>query len=53
MADIHELDAVVALLYGLDEKQLVHVFETFHEGWDCQDRLDATLKPFHAWRARA
>lgn len=30
---ICELDAVVAHLYGLDEKHLVHIFETFHEGW--------------------
>jgi len=30
---ICELDAVVALLYGLDEKHLRHIFETFHEGW--------------------
>jgi hypothetical protein len=30
---ICELDAVAAHLYGLDEKHLVHIFETFHEGW--------------------
>ncbi len=45
---IHELDAVVAHLYGLSEAQLVHIFETFHEGWDYQDRLDATLRHFGA-----
>jgi hypothetical protein len=28
-----ELDAVVAHLYGLEEKHLRHIFETFHEGW--------------------
>ena len=27
---IHELDAVVARLYGLNEDQLTHIFETFH-----------------------
>lgn len=43
---IHELDAAVAHLYGLSEPQLVHLFETFHEGWDYHDRLDATLKRF-------
>lgn len=43
---IHELDATVAHLYGLDEGQLVHVFETFHEGWDYADRLDSTLKHY-------
>lgn len=43
---IHRLDATVAHLYGLTKPQLVHIFETFHEGWDYQDRLDATLKHF-------
>ncbi len=46
---IHELDGVVALLYGLTERQLTHLFETFHEGWDFADRLEATLKHFHTW----
>ena len=41
-----ELDAVVARLYGLDEAQLVHVFETFHVGWDYQDRLDGVIRYF-------
>jgi hypothetical protein len=49
---IHELDAVVAHLYGLGEKQLGHVFETFHEGWDCSARLDATLPHYRAWRQK-
>jgi len=40
---IHELDATVAHLYGLNQKQLTHVFETFHEGWDYDARLRATL----------
>jgi hypothetical protein len=50
---IHELDAVVAHLYGLSEKQLVHVFETFHEGWDHADRLKSTLKRFRSWAGRS
>ena len=49
---IHELDAVVAHLYGLTEAQLVHVFATFHEGWGYQDRLDAVLRHFRNWRGR-
>ena len=49
---IHELDAVVGTLYGLTEAQLVHIFETFHEGWDYQERLDAVLRHFRAWSAR-
>jgi hypothetical protein len=43
---LHELDAVVAQLYGLTEKQLVHLFETFHKGWDHVGRLTATLRCF-------
>ena len=46
---IHELDAVVAHLYGLSEAQLRHVFETFHEGWDYEERLKATLEHFRRW----
>ena len=47
---IRELDAVVAHLYGLTESQLVHIFETFHEGWDHEERLRATLYHFRAWQ---
>ena len=50
---IHELDAVVAHLYGLTESHLVHIFESFHVGWDYQDRLDATLKHYAAWEGKA
>ncbi|MBM3320757.1 MAG: hypothetical protein FJY73_08800 [Candidatus Eisenbacteria bacterium] len=49
---IHELDAVVAHLYDLKEKHLVHIFETFHEGWDHEERLRATLKHFREWREK-
>jgi hypothetical protein len=49
-AHICELDAVVANLYALDEKQLVHVFETFHEGWDHTDRLGETLPYYRRWQ---
>src|SRR4029077_6962582 len=35
---IHELDAVVAHLYGLSDKQLTHIFLTFHQGWNCEKR---------------
>lgn len=45
---IAELDALAARLYGLSEPQLVHVFETFHEGWDYEPRLKAVLKHFRA-----
>ena len=49
---IHELDAVVARLYGLTEAQLALIFETFHEGWEYQERLDGVLRHFRRWRAR-
>ena len=49
---ICELDAVVARLYNLTEKQLVHIFETFHEGWDYERRLRASLAHFRAWGAK-
>jgi hypothetical protein len=49
---IHELDAVVALLYGLNESQLRHIFETFHEGWNYTKRMDATLVHFRRWQTR-
>lgn len=49
---IHELDAVVAHLYGLNEAQLIHIFETFHEGWDYGNRMDNVLRHYHAWAKR-
>ena len=47
---IAELDALGALLYGLDESQVTHIFETFHRGWDYKPRLEAVLKHFHNWK---
>ena len=51
---IEELDAVVAQLYGLDQPQLAHVFDTFHE-WTIDaeiaawaGRRDRTLAYFEA-----
>ena len=41
-----------AHLYGLSEPQLVHIFETFHEGWDYQERLDDVRRHFREWRVR-
>lgn len=49
---IHEIDAIVAHLYGLSESQLVHIFETFHERWDYQERLEGVLRHFRAWNGR-
>jgi len=49
---IAELDAVVAHLYGLTEPQLIHIFETFHEGWDYALRLKAVLRHYRGWAGR-
>jgi hypothetical protein len=37
------LDALVASLYELEREHVVHVFATFHEGWDHRERLDRVL----------
>lgn len=47
---IAELDALVALLYGLDRSDLEHVFATFHRGWDYQPRLEAALGHYDTWK---
>ncbi|MDQ7014130.1 MAG: hypothetical protein Q9O74_09575, partial [Planctomycetota bacterium] len=61
---ICELDAVVAHLYGLKRKHLIHIFETFHVGWEpgttarhptlgeYDTRLANTLDHFKAWKAK-
>ncbi len=45
---VAELDAATAHLYGLNEVDLAHIFETFHEGWDYAKRLEETLGHFAA-----
>ncbi len=49
---IYELDAVVALLYGLNENQLIHIFETFHKGWDYNSRLKEVLNHFSITKSK-
>lgn len=49
---IYELDAVVSHLYELKERQVVHIFETFHQGWDYETRLNGVLRHFRAWKNR-
>jgi hypothetical protein len=46
---VAELDAVVALLYGLERAQVEHVFATFHRGWDYQPRLAAAMSHYERW----
>lgn len=47
-----ELDAVVALLYGLTAEQLRVVFETFHRGWDYAPRLTRALAHYDDWERK-
>ena len=44
-----ELDALAALLYGLDWDQVKHVFATFQRGWDYEDRLAAVKAHYQNW----
>ena len=37
-----------AALRFLAQAQLIHIFETFHEGWDYRARLDGVLRHFRA-----
>jgi len=46
---IYEIDALVGHLYGLSRDQMRTIFETFHEGWDYQNRLDRVLQYHSDW----
>lgn len=50
---IAELDALVSLLYGLDRDDVIHIFETFHRGWNYAERLNAVLRHFDSWKDQA
>lgn len=50
---IPELDALVAHLYGLHRVDVVHIFETFHRGWNHGPRLEKVLGYFDAIEAGA
>ena len=49
---IAELDALVALLYGLDEDDLAVIYDTFHTGADYSERHAHVLRHFRDWRQR-
>ncbi|WP_281195740.1 hypothetical protein [Halorubrum sp. F4] len=46
---IYELDAVVAHLYGLSREDVEVIFETFHTGWNYEERLDRVLDYYTSW----
>lgn len=47
---IAEVDAIVALRYGLTREQLEHVFATFQRGWDYSNRLAAVFQHYDRWK---
>jgi hypothetical protein len=49
---ICELDALVALLYGLSRVQVEKLFTTFHRGWNHQAHLDKVLAHYTPWAGR-
>lgn len=49
---ICELDAVVAHLYGLTREHVAVIFETFHENWDPEERLERVLDHYERWADR-
>ena len=49
---IHELDAVVAHLYGLSRENLQVIFETFHDNWDHEPRMNAVLEHYDNWEVK-
>lgn len=51
-AHVHELDAVVAHLYGLDREHVTVVFETFHEDRAMPERLGCVLEWYEVWGER-
>lgn len=47
-----ELDALVALLYGLSQAHLEHLFATFHRGWRYEERLSRVLVHYRRWAVK-
>ncbi len=48
---IAELDACVALLYGLNEDDLAVIYDTFHKSTDHSERHTAVVAHFRYWAA--
>ncbi len=49
---IEELDAVVALLYGLDDADLRVIHDTFHASADYTERCRRVIRHCREWRKR-
>jgi len=48
LEDLAQIDALVSHGHGLDRDDVIHVFETFHRGWDYGPRLEKVLGYFDA-----
>lgn len=46
---MYEIDALSAHLYGLSRKELSVVFETFHENWNHEPRMNAVFSYYDDW----
>jgi hypothetical protein len=46
---ISEVDAIVALEYGLTKDNLTHIYSTFHRGWEDVERLKLVLSFMDKW----
>jgi hypothetical protein len=46
---ICELDALVALAYGLSAEDVTLIMRTFHVGWDYEPHLNKVLEYFEKW----
>ena len=49
--DLSEIDAIVSILYGLNSKQVEHIFENFHRGWNYTERLEKVKHYYKYWSA--
>jgi hypothetical protein len=47
---IAELDALISILYLLDESDISHIYQTFHKTWNYQESLDRTIHFFNVWK---
>ena len=45
----YEIDALIAIAYGLDSSDITHVFKTFHKTWDYIPRLTQVLNFYEKW----
>jgi hypothetical protein len=46
---IYEANALAFLIYGLDRNQMIHVYKTFHRGWNFKEELNETLEYLEKW----